>query len=191
MKTDDLAYSRGYATQHKYTYYNDTQHNGNMHNDTNHNLCKVSLCWMSLYWVSWRCTHLSSQDETLAKEYLLKGRTSTIDLQVLSFSDQLLLVQDTYIFLILQNKEVNRTEPSPSVRVPWIDQQPNLVLFRVKCASGSVSIDKMICHRLNFGQIWSIFSDFIWQTNSFFQNVFYLLQLVESLTLGYKRLLFI
>ncbi len=120
-----------------------------------------------------------------------RGRTSTIDLQVLSFSDQLLLVQETYIFRILQNKESKRTEPSPSVRVPWIDQQPNLVLFWVKCASVSVSFDKMICHHLNFGQIWSIFSVFIWQTNSLFQNVFYLLQLVESLTLGYKRLLFI
>ncbi len=57
-------------------------------------------------------------------ESLQKGLLSTVDTFVLTRSDQLFLILMTYFFSFLQNelfyKEVNCTEPSPSVRVPWL-----------------------------------------------------------------------
>jgi hypothetical protein len=51
------------------------------------------------------------------------GRISTIDLLVLTSSDQLLLKQE-HFFLFYKTryliKEVNHTEQSPSIRVPWM-----------------------------------------------------------------------
>ncbi len=58
------------------------------------------------------------------REPFLKGKASTVDLLVLTGLDQLplklqiLLLSYTTSFL---NEEVNRTEPSPSVSVPWSD----------------------------------------------------------------------
>jgi hypothetical protein len=49
---------------------------------------------------------------------------STVDLLVLTSLDHLLFIVKLYFFLFYKttylNEEVNRTEPSPSVRVPWI-----------------------------------------------------------------------
>ncbi len=46
-----------------------------------------------------------------------------VDLLVLTSSDQLILSQKLTLYFFLLNKllkkEVNRTEPFPSVRVPW------------------------------------------------------------------------
>jgi hypothetical protein len=63
----------------------------------------------------------------------LKGRLSTVELHVLTSTDQLLLIVQT-LFTILQNKEeeVNRTEPSPSVSVPWLQFS---VAFEIKVRS--------------------------------------------------------
>ncbi len=48
-----------------------------------------------------------------------------IDLFVLSTSNQLLFIEEIYFFLFYKtsylNTEVNCTEPSPSVRIPWSD----------------------------------------------------------------------
>jgi hypothetical protein len=50
------------------------------------------------------------------------GRLSTVDLLVLTSLDQLLLIVDI-IYLLYKtsyfNEEVNCTEPSPSVSIPW------------------------------------------------------------------------
>ncbi len=57
----------------------------------------------------------------LAREPLLKGRHSTVDLLTHTSLDQLLLVAQT-LFTIYKasylNKEVNCTEPSPLISVP-------------------------------------------------------------------------
>jgi hypothetical protein len=52
-----------------------------------------------------------------------RGGLSTVDLLVLTSSEKLLFILNLYFFLFYEtsylNKEVNRTEPCPSVRVPW------------------------------------------------------------------------
>ncbi len=57
------------------------------------------------------------------REALLRGRISTIDLLVLTNLDQLLSILKLYFSVFTHqpifNEEVNCTEPSPSVRVPW------------------------------------------------------------------------
>jgi len=50
-----------------------------------------------------------------------RGRISTIDLRVLASLDHLSLIQKLFFFFYkatYPNEKVNRTEPSPSVRVP-------------------------------------------------------------------------
>jgi hypothetical protein len=132
--------------------------------------CRYAGC---RYTESWRCTHLSSQDETLAKEYLLKGKNkydwppSTIYFRSAAFSTGHLYFSN----FAKQGVQTYWAFPLWKGSVHWPTTESSFILGQG--ASVSVSIDKMICHRLNFGQIWSIFSDFIWQTNSFFQNVFY------------------
>ncbi len=58
---------------------------------------------------------------SIYREPLLKGKFSTVDLLVLTSSDQLLLRLKT-LFTFIQNnypyEEVNCTEPPPSVSVP-------------------------------------------------------------------------
>ncbi len=53
-----------------------------------------------------------------------KGRISTVDLLLLTSSDRLLTILNLYFSIFYRttflNKEVNRTEPSPSVRVSWM-----------------------------------------------------------------------
>ncbi len=53
-------------------------------------------------------------------------RPSTVDLLVLTGLDQLLFYIEGINYLCYQtsdlNEEVNCTEPSPSVSVPWVDQ---------------------------------------------------------------------
>jgi hypothetical protein len=60
---------------------------------------------------------------SLGREPLLKGRLSTVDLLVLTSLDQLLLIVQTHYLHFYKtsypNEEVNCTEPSPSVSVPW------------------------------------------------------------------------
>ncbi len=57
------------------------------------------------------------------REALLTGRLSTIDLLVLKSLDLLLLTIKNYLLYYKTsylNKEVNRTEPSPSVSTPCL-----------------------------------------------------------------------
>jgi len=58
-----------------------------------------------------------------SREPLLKGRLSTVDFFVLTSLDELLLIlQELFDFFYKTsylNEEVNSTEPSPSVSVPW------------------------------------------------------------------------
>ncbi len=53
----------------------------------------------------------------------MKGRISTVNLLVLISYDQRLLILKKVVFVFYKssclNEEVNCTEPSPSVRVPW------------------------------------------------------------------------
>jgi hypothetical protein len=54
------------------------------------------------------------------------GRLSTVDLLALTSLDQLLLTQQILFFYKTSylNEEVNCTEPSPSVSVPWfVDEE--------------------------------------------------------------------
>jgi hypothetical protein len=56
---------------------------------------------------------------------LLETGLSTVDLPVLTSLDQLLLVlktQYTFYTTSYLNEEVNRTEPSPSLSLPWRNQ---------------------------------------------------------------------
>jgi hypothetical protein len=76
--------------------------------------------FQTLYWVT---TTLSCHPDLLAKTAMVesgnpywRGRISTVDLLVPSSSDQLLFI------LKLLNEEVNCTETSPSVRVPWLNE---------------------------------------------------------------------
>jgi hypothetical protein len=58
----------------------------------------------------------------VTREPLLQGRLSIVDLLVLtSFYQVILTTQMLFTFYKTSylNKEVNRTEPSPSVSVPW------------------------------------------------------------------------
>ncbi len=64
-----------------------------------------------------------------------RGKLSTIDLLELSCLGQLLLILQT-LFASLQNsylnKEVNGTEPSPSVGIPWRGNSQNLTKVSLK-----------------------------------------------------------
>jgi hypothetical protein len=57
------------------------------------------------------------------RDVLKQGRISVVDLLVFTTSDQLLLTLEIYSSSFYQttcpNEEVNRTELSPSVMVPW------------------------------------------------------------------------
>jgi hypothetical protein len=63
----------------------------------------------------------------------------TIDLLLLASSDQLLFMLVIYFsFLQTPNKEANRTEPAPSVRVVWLELLP-------KCLQGPLyNISRLI-----------------------------------------------
>jgi hypothetical protein len=53
----------------------------------------------------------------------IRGRLSTVDFLVLTSIDELLLIMKRYLLFYRTgklNEEVNRTEPSPSVMLPWI-----------------------------------------------------------------------
>jgi len=53
----------------------------------------------------------------------MKGRLNTVDLGVLTSLDQPLLIQQTFLLnykVSYLKEEVNCTEPSPSVSVPWV-----------------------------------------------------------------------
>ncbi len=54
------------------------------------------------------------------REVLLRGRLSTVDLLVPTSLDQLLFILKILLTVLQSylNEEVNRTEPSPSVRIP-------------------------------------------------------------------------
>jgi hypothetical protein len=53
------------------------------------------------------------------------GRLSTVSLLVLASLDQLFFYKENYIYFFYKtsylNEEVNRTEPFPLVRIPWLE----------------------------------------------------------------------
>jgi hypothetical protein len=55
------------------------------------------------------------------EEFLLRGRTRTIGLLVRTKFKSAAFYIENNIYLLLQNEEVNRTEPFPSVSIPWSD----------------------------------------------------------------------
>ncbi len=62
-----------------------------------------------------------------------RSKISTVDLLVLTSSDQLLLIQEKILFFKTSflNEEVNRTELSPSVRVPCRDPPCFWFIFKM------------------------------------------------------------
>jgi hypothetical protein len=58
-----------------------------------------------------------------ARETLLKGRLSTVDLLVRTCLNQVHFYIENVIYIFNKtsyfNEEVNRTDPSPSVSIPW------------------------------------------------------------------------
>jgi hypothetical protein len=84
--------------------------------------------WSTDIWVRWSRFAQGSKNTVNPVEfinrpgkYYLSGRLSTVDLLVISGSDQLLLLMQalfTFNKTNCLNQEVNRTEPSPSFSVP-------------------------------------------------------------------------
>jgi len=61
----------------------------------------------------------------LCREFLLQGRLCTVDLLVkpacfVKNKNSILSVQNTWSELVSYDKVVNRTDPSSSVRIPWL-----------------------------------------------------------------------
>ncbi len=93
-----------------------------------------------------------------------RGRISTIDLLVLTSSDQLLFILKLY-FLSYKtsylNKEVNCIVPSLSVRVPWLLCLPSLMLNVLLLLTCVVSLSWMLLCWVS----WSLQKNFIFCEN--------------------------
>jgi hypothetical protein len=73
-------------------------------------------------------------DRLWARNTHSKERISTIDLHIITISNQLLLILKKNIFLFTKsylNEEANRTESSPYVRVPYYGFTKHGIFFHL------------------------------------------------------------
>jgi hypothetical protein len=103
-----------------------------------------------MVWLIWCTNSLKSKKWMFQGKAYWKGRLSTVDLLELSSLDQLLLRLKILLTFIYKtsclNEVVKRTEPSPSVNVPWMFMNAEAI-FLVMCDTSMNELWATYTHR--------------------------------------------